>query len=60
MNKKIKTNAPINIKSSEQNIKTILKKYTLGDTNNNICKSPEIKSIFNNKNKYKYKLKYNR
>ena len=38
---------PTNIKNSEQNIKTILKKYSRGDNKNN-CKSPEIKSIFNN------------
>ena len=38
---------PTNIKNSEQNIKTILKKYSRGDDKNN-CKSPEIKSIFNN------------
>ena len=47
MNKDIKTIMPINIKQSEQNIKTILKKHSRGD-NKNYCKSPEIKSIFNN------------
>ena len=47
INKEIKTIFPINIKHSDQNIKTIIKKFSHGDNKNN-CKSPEIKSIFNN------------
>ena len=46
-NNEIKTIVPINIKSSSQNKKTINKKYSRGDNKVN-CRSPEIKSIFNN------------
>ena len=46
-NNEIKTIVPINIKSSGQNIKTITKKNSRGDNKVN-CRSPEIKSIFNN------------
>ena len=44
-NNEIKTIIPINIKNSDQNIKTIIKKYSDNKVN---CKSPEIKSIYNN------------
>ena len=47
INREIKTNFPINIKQSDKNIKTIIKKHSKGDNPNN-SRSPEIKSIFNN------------
>ena len=47
-NKERNTIIPINIKHSEENIKTIIKKYPNTGENKMNCKSPEIKSIFNN------------
>ena len=47
INREIKTIFPINIKHSDSNIKTIIKKFNQGESKNS-CKSPEIKSIFNN------------
>ena len=47
INNQIKTIIPLNIKHSDQNIKTIMKKYIKGE-NQDKCKSPEIKSIYNN------------
>ena len=47
INREIKTIFPINIKHSDQSIKAIIKKFSHGENNNN-CRSPEIKSIFNN------------
>ena len=47
INKEIKSPFPINIKQSDKNIKTIIKKYSKGINLNN-SRSPEIKSIFNN------------
>ena len=46
-NNDIKTIVPVNIKNSDQNIKTISKKYSKGDNKVN-SKSPEMKSIYNN------------
>ena len=47
-NKERNTIIPINIKQSEENIQTIIKKYPNTRENKMNCKSPEIKSIFNN------------
>ena len=47
-NKEINTIIPINIKHSEENIKTISKNIPNNVENKINCKSPEIKSIFNN------------
>ena len=47
INKEIKTPFPINMKQSDKNIKTIIKKFSKGENPNN-SRSPEIKSIFNN------------
>ena len=48
INKEIKTIFPFNNMHSNQNIKTNNKKKHSHEENNNNCKSPEVKSIFNN------------